>query len=117
MRGSATPLSTFCNPPLTLVPPPQGGRGRCGAGRGNDHPVHQVEGLTRRFPEPSGRGELTVFEDLWFGVEEGEFACIIGHSGCGKSTILNILAGLDQPTAGTSSPPASTSRARASTAP
>ena len=41
-----------------------------------------------------------MFEDLWFGVEEGEFACVIGHSGCGKSTILNILAGLDTPTAG-----------------
>jgi nitrate/nitrite transport system ATP-binding protein len=59
-----------------------------------------VEGLTRRFPEPSGNGELTVFEDLWFGVSEGEFACVIGHSGCGKSTILNVLAGLDEPTAG-----------------
>jgi nitrate/nitrite transport system ATP-binding protein len=58
-----------------------------------------VEGLARRFPEPSGG--LTVFQDLWFGVEEGEVACIIGHSGCGKSTILNILAGLDTPTAGT----------------
>jgi nitrate/nitrite transport system ATP-binding protein len=64
-------------------------------------PFISVERLTRRFPEPSGRGELTVFEDLWFGVEEGEVACIIGHSGCGKSTILNVLAGLDQPTAGT----------------
>jgi nitrate/nitrite transport system ATP-binding protein len=59
-----------------------------------------VEGLMRRFAEPSGRGELTVFDDLWFGVEQGEVACIIGHSGCGKSTILNILAGLDTPTAG-----------------
>jgi nitrate/nitrite transport system ATP-binding protein len=59
-----------------------------------------VEGLTKRFPEPAGAGELTVFEDLWFGVKEGEFACVIGHSGCGKSTILNILAGLDTPTEG-----------------
>ena len=59
-----------------------------------------VQGLTRRFPDVSGRGELTVFEDLWFNVAEGEFACIIGHSGCGKSTILNILAGLDAPTEG-----------------
>ena len=59
-----------------------------------------VEGLTRRFAEPSRKGDLTVFENLWFGVEEGEFACVIGHSGCGKSTILNILAGLDRPTAG-----------------
>jgi nitrate/nitrite transport system ATP-binding protein len=64
-------------------------------------PFISVEGLTRRFPEPSGRGELTVFEDLWFGVEQGEVACIIGHSGCGKSTVLNILAGLDVPSAGT----------------
>src|SRR5690349_18021516 len=59
-----------------------------------------VEGLTRRFPEAAGGGELTVFEDLWFTVAEGEFACVIGHSGCGKSTILNIIAGLDTPTAG-----------------
>ena len=59
-----------------------------------------VEGLTRRFPDTSGSGELTVFEDLWFNVAEGEFACVIGHSGCGKSTILNILAGLDCPTEG-----------------
>jgi nitrate/nitrite transport system ATP-binding protein len=63
-------------------------------------PFISVEGLTKRFPDPSGKGELTVFEDLWFGVEEGEFACVIGHSGCGKSTILNILAGLDEPTSG-----------------
>ena len=59
-----------------------------------------VEGLTRRFPDTSGRSELTVFEDLWFTVAEGEFACVIGHSGCGKSTILNVLAGLDAPTEG-----------------
>ncbi|MFX8755035.1 ATP-binding cassette domain-containing protein, partial [Acinetobacter baumannii] len=63
-------------------------------------PFISVEGLTRRFPDASGKGTLTVFEDLWFGVEEGEFACVIGHSGCGKSTILNVLAGLDSPTEG-----------------
>ena len=55
-----------------------------------------VEGLARRFPDPAGGGALTVFENLWFSVAEGEFVCIIGHSGCGKSTILNVLAGLDQ---------------------
>ena len=59
-----------------------------------------AQGLTRRFPDTSGSGQLTVFEDLWFNVAEGEFACVIGHSGCGKSTILNILAGLDSPTEG-----------------
>jgi nitrate/nitrite transport system ATP-binding protein len=60
-----------------------------------------VQGLGRRFPEPTGKGELTVFENVWFDVPEGEFVCMIGHSGCGKSTILNILAGLDSPSEGT----------------
>jgi nitrate/nitrite transport system ATP-binding protein len=63
-------------------------------------PFISVEGLTRRFPDPSGKDEVTVFDNVWFPIEESEFVCIIGHSGCGKSTILNILAGLDDPTSG-----------------
>jgi nitrate/nitrite transport system ATP-binding protein len=59
-----------------------------------------IEGITRRFPAPGG-GETTVFEDLWLSMRRGEFVCIIGHSGCGKTTVLNILAGLDAPSAGT----------------
>jgi nitrate/nitrite transport system ATP-binding protein len=43
---------------------------------------------------------MTVFEDLWLSMRRGEFTCIIGHSGCGKTTVLNILAGLDRPTEG-----------------
>jgi len=56
--------------------------------------------LTKSFPAPRGGESLTVFENINFGVNKGEFVCIIGHSGCGKSTILNILAGLDQATSG-----------------
>lgn len=63
-------------------------------------PLISVEGLAKRFPEPGGKGRLTVFEDLWFTVDPGTFVCIIGHSGCGKSTILNVLAGLDAPSEG-----------------
>lgn len=48
----------------------------------------------------SASDELVVFEDVSFGIEKGEFVCIIGHSGCGKSTILNVLAGLDKPSKG-----------------
>lgn len=59
-----------------------------------------AEGLAKRFPQSGGQPPLTVFEDLWFEVQRGEFVCVIGHSGCGKSTILNALAGLDQPSEG-----------------
>lgn len=42
-----------------------------------------------------------VFEGVDFDIEKGDFVCIIGHSGCGKTTILNTLAGLDPPSDGT----------------
>ena len=41
-----------------------------------------------------------VFSDVSFTLDKGEFVCIIGHSGCGKTTILNVLAGLDTATSG-----------------
>ena len=53
-----------------------------------------VEGITRRY------GGRPVFQDVWFGIERGEFVSLIGHSGCGKTTILNILAGLEAPDGG-----------------
>ncbi len=59
-----------------------------------------VEGIARRFPTTRGGPAQTVFENVWFGIEEGEFVCLIGHSGCGKTTILNILAGLDRASEG-----------------
>ena len=61
----------------------------------------KVQGLERAFPNPEGAGETQVFGDVWFEVKEGEFVCLIGHSGCGKTTLLNILAGLDKSTSGT----------------
>jgi len=59
-----------------------------------------IEGITKRFPAAGG-GVTTVFEDLWLSMRRGDFTCIIGHSGCGKTTVLNILAGLDAPSDGT----------------
>ena len=50
-----------------------------------------VEGLAKTYP---GASE-PVFDSVNFGMHEGEFVCIIGHSGCGKTTILNVLAGLE----------------------
>ena len=56
----------------------------------------QVEGLAKSFP---GSSE-PVFDGVNFRIGQGEFVCIIGHSGCGKTTILNVLAGLEHATAG-----------------
>ncbi|GBD47421.1 ABC transporter ATP-binding protein [Methylopila sp. Yamaguchi] len=64
-----------------------------------DKPLISIEALARRYPKRGG-GETTVFEDLWLPIQKGEFVCLIGHSGCGKTTILNVLAGLDQPSSG-----------------
>ncbi len=58
-----------------------------------------IEAIARRFPAPDGN-RTTIFENLWFAMDRGEFVCVIGHSGCGKTTVLNILAGLDDPTEG-----------------
>jgi len=58
-------------------------------------PLIRIEGIAKRFADRRGT-HTTVFENLHFGIEAGEFVCLIGHSGCGKTTILNILAGLEQ---------------------
>jgi nitrate/nitrite transport system ATP-binding protein len=58
-----------------------------------------IEAIAKRYPAPGG-GATTIFADLWLAMARGEFVCVIGHSGCGKTTVLNILAGLDAPSEG-----------------
>jgi nitrate/nitrite transport system ATP-binding protein len=58
-----------------------------------------IEGIARSYPK-SGGGYTSIFENLWLSMDRGEFICVIGHSGCGKTTVLNILAGLDTPSNG-----------------
>ena len=55
----------------------------------------EVQGLKKVFSGAGGKPDTIVFDDVHFDIESGEFVCIIGHSGCGKTTILNVLAGLD----------------------
>jgi len=60
----------------------------------------KVEGLSKSFAAPRGGSPIVVFDEVNFSIDKGEFVCIVGHSGCGKSTILNILAGLDEASGG-----------------
>ena len=60
----------------------------------NKEPKVKVQNLTKRF------GDLLVLDNLNFEVEEGEFLCIVGPTGCGKTTFLNSLTRLYEPTAG-----------------
>ncbi len=77
--------------PLDLAPPPQAYRD---AARG---------GTSRRFLEfykldkvyPTPKGPLTVVQDFNLLMDRGEFVSLIGHSGCGKSTVLTMAAGLN----------------------
>jgi nitrate/nitrite transport system ATP-binding protein len=55
----------------------------------------KIEGLSKFFVPGK-----PVFADVSFTLDKGEFVCIIGHSGCGKTTILNVLAGLDKASGG-----------------
>jgi len=49
---------------------------------------------------PTDKGPLEVLQDVTLDIAEGEFISLIGHSGCGKSTVLNIVAGLLRATLG-----------------
>lgn len=62
----------------------------------SEHAFLQVEGLAKTYPG----GTEPVFDGVNFGIARGEFVCIIGHSGCGKTTILNVLAGLESASQG-----------------
>jgi NitT/TauT family transport system ATP-binding protein len=58
-----------------------------------------VTGLTKRFLTPSGSA-FTALRDVAFSVEPGQFCAIVGPTGCGKSTTLGMVAGLDRASAG-----------------
>lgn len=60
-----------------------------------NRPFLEIQSLAKRYPQRDGKPGAPVFEDVSFGIGRGEFVCVIGHSGCGKTTILNILAGID----------------------
>lgn len=58
----------------------------------------ELSNISMSFPIKGG--EFVALEDVSLKVRKGEFISLIGHSGCGKSTVLNIVAGLLAPTRG-----------------
>jgi nitrate ABC transporter ATP-binding subunit len=58
----------------------------------------EIDQLGKTYPTPAGPAEIV--RDFTLDVGEGEFVCIVGHSGCGKSTVLSIVMGLNAPSAG-----------------
>jgi NitT/TauT family transport system ATP-binding protein len=56
--------------------------------------------VTKLFPRPDGRGEFIAVDRLSFEIGKGEIVAVLGKTGCGKSTMFNIVAGLIEPSAG-----------------
>jgi putative ABC transport system ATP-binding protein len=63
-----------------------------------NHHVVQVKDVTKSFPV--GDGEITILKGISFEVRTGEFVSIVGPSGNGKSTLLNMITGIDRPSGG-----------------
>ncbi len=62
------------------------------------NPYVDLSHLTMEFPTP--KGPFCALDKVDLKIQKGEFISLIGHSGCGKSTVLNIIAGLYQATKG-----------------
>ena len=63
-------------------------------------PAIELDRVTKRFVSPTGRS-FTALRDLDLVVAAGEFTAVVGPTGCGKSTTLALISGLEAPSAGT----------------
>src|SRR5712692_8589065 len=64
-------------------------------------PVIQFRDVNKVFHRANGRGDLVAVDKLSFEVAQGEIVAVLGKTGCGKSTMFNLIAGLIEPTTGT----------------
>ena len=60
----------------------------------NNGAILSGKGLSKKY------GDLRVVKDVSLSVKAGEFVCLVGKSGCGKTTLLSLLSGLERPTEG-----------------
>ncbi len=63
-------------------------------------PVIRFTNVSKNFRTPDGKGEFTAVDKLSFDIAPGEIVAVLGKTGCGKSTMFNIVAGLTEPTSG-----------------
>ncbi|HYP17658.1 MAG TPA: ABC transporter ATP-binding protein [Opitutus sp.] len=63
-------------------------------------PFLEISQLGKTYPTPDGRGTSIIVENFNVSFRRGEFIALIGHSGCGKSTVLSMVAGLTDVTSG-----------------
>jgi nitrate ABC transporter ATP-binding subunit len=66
--------------------------------RSNSESFLTISDVSKIYPTPTG--EYVVLKDVNLEVRQGEFVCVIGHSGCGKTTLLNMVAGFSKPSVG-----------------
>jgi nitrate/nitrite transport system ATP-binding protein len=64
----------------------------------HDSKYIQIQGVEQTFK--TNKGLFPALREINLDIAKGEFVALIGHSGCGKSTFLNLIAGLTTPTAG-----------------
>src|ERR687888_2518271 len=62
--------------------------------------MHQIELCNITLEYDSAENPVTALQKVSFSVEPAEFLCVVGQSGCGKTTMLNIVAGFLEPTKG-----------------
>ena len=60
----------------------------------------ELADISKTYFNVSNKEEIKAVNDISFNVEDGEFVSIIGLSGCGKTTLLRIISGLEQPSTG-----------------
>lgn len=58
------------------------------------------EAVTKTFERPDGSGAFLAVDGLSFEIGRGEIVALLGKTGCGKSTVFNLIAGLAEPTSG-----------------